>query len=300
MQTLSSYSSPFNFGHKALEHLFDNPVVIQEKIDGSQISFGIVEGKLSIRSRRTEIIPSEKSMFGKAVETIQSLDLVEGYVYRGEYLSKSKHNTIAYERVPKGNIILYDVDKGNQNYMHPFNLELESNRISLECVPYIDTIPEDVTIEYLDTLLKETSILGGAKIEGVVIKNYDQFDERSQKVLMAKYVSSEFKEKHENDWKKRNPSQTDFIETLIELYRTEARWNKAVQHLLENGEIKGEVQDIGILLREVNIDIMNESEEEIKEQLFKHFKKQFLRGITRGLPEWYKRKLAEEALGKEV
>jgi hypothetical protein len=42
--SLRSYSSPFNLGHKALEDLFDGTVTVQEKIDGSQFSFGVFNG----------------------------------------------------------------------------------------------------------------------------------------------------------------------------------------------------------------------------------------------------------------
>ena len=44
--TIRSYSSPFNLGHKALAVLFSGSVTVQEKIDGSQFSFGIVDGEL--------------------------------------------------------------------------------------------------------------------------------------------------------------------------------------------------------------------------------------------------------------
>ena len=39
--------------------------------------------------------------------------------------------------------------------------------------------------------------------------------------------------------------------------------------------------------------------EEIKEKLFNHFWQQIQRGITAGLPEWYKQKLLESAFDKE-
>lgn len=36
-----SYPKSLNVGHKLAEKLFDGPVVIQEKVDGSQFSFGV-------------------------------------------------------------------------------------------------------------------------------------------------------------------------------------------------------------------------------------------------------------------
>ena len=295
---ISSYSSPFNFGHRALGMLFDGEVVVQEKIDGSQISFGVFDGELSIRSRRQEVHIGEKSMFGLAIEYIQSIrdKLKKEYKYRGEFLAKPKHNTLCYDRVPKNNIILFDIDKGDQDYMSPGELEREAIRLDLEFAPYLALWVEKPTIEKLQETSNHKSILGNVIMEGIVIKNYNRYDEQSKKTLMGKYVTEKFREKHTGDWKKRNPGQIDVIMKIIEEYSTEARWMKAVQHLKEEGKIKGEVQDIGILLKEVSVDIFNEDGEQIKERLMKYFWKKIARGVTRGLPEWYKNYLMEEAL----
>jgi ATP-dependent RNA circularization protein (DNA/RNA ligase family) len=36
-----SYPSIYALGHRAIRELFDGPVVVEEKIDGSQFSFGV-------------------------------------------------------------------------------------------------------------------------------------------------------------------------------------------------------------------------------------------------------------------
>ena len=43
-----SYGKIFNLGHKETEALFDGPVVVEEKIDGSQFSFGSINGELNL------------------------------------------------------------------------------------------------------------------------------------------------------------------------------------------------------------------------------------------------------------
>ena len=80
----------------------------------------------------------------------------------------------------------------------------------------------------------------------------------------------------------------DIIGRLIEEYRSEARWHKAVQHLEELGERENDPRDIGKLVREVCKDVHTECQDEIKEKLFKWAWKQVQNGLTRGLPEWYK------------
>jgi hypothetical protein len=119
-----------------------------------------------------------------------------------------------------------------------------------------------------------------------------------KKVLMAKFVREDFKEKHDKAWKKSNPGRKDVIAALVETYKTPQRWNKAVQHLRENGELEDSPKDIGKLFKEVPKDILAECEDEIRDALFKHFWKDISRGITAGLAEWYKAKLAENAFAE--
>lgn len=303
---LRSYSSPFNLGHKALQDFFEGAVHVQEKIDGSQISFGTVETgqdqegthyALSIRSRRQEINQIDPGMFALAVETIKELNLTHGYTYRGEYLSKPKHNTLVYDFVPPKNIIIFDIDKGDQDYMLPRELHNECERINLTHVPYMGEFTEAPTMEKIDRMLEIKSCLGNVTVEGLVFKNYDRYG-IDKKVLMAKYVSPEFREKHNKSWGTRNPGQKAFIGMLIEKLATEARWAKARQHLKEQGEDMDKPQDIPLLMKEISSDIYEEEGEQIKEELFKHYWKEISRGVTRGMPEWFKKTLAEETLNE--
>ena len=116
MQSWGSYPSIFNLGHKALRELFERPVNVEEKVDGSQFSFGVTEeGELKIRSKGKEmVVEAPEKMFAGAVETVKGLKdrLHPGWTYRGEVLCKPKHNTLQYGRVPKGNVILFDVNTG--------------------------------------------------------------------------------------------------------------------------------------------------------------------------------------------
>ena len=61
------------------------------------------------------------------------------------------------------------------------------------------------------------------------------------------------------------------------------------------GELEESPRDIGNLIREVQADIEKECKEEIKELLWKFFWRKANRGVTAGLAEWYKERLAKEA-----
>lgn len=294
--TLHSYPKVLAIGHKYLESLFDNPVVIEEKVDGSQFSFGVIEGTLYCRSRNQNIVlESPEKMFTKAVDTARSIQhlLTDGYIYRCEYLGTPKHNTLAYDRVPEGYLVLFDVEIAEQNYLTPAQKVSEAGRLGLEPVPVIHFgLVEDP--DTLKDLLNRVSVLGGQEIEGIVVKNYDQFGSDG-KFLVGKYVSERFKEVHKGDWRKRNPASKDILGRLITTYRTPARWEKAIQHLREAGTLQDAPQDIGPLMKEIQVDFLEEEEASVKDDLFNYYKKGLLRGITSGFPEWYKERLLEKA-----
>ena len=297
---IPSYAKVYAIGHKEIEGIFDDDVVIQEKIDGSQISFALLDGELVIRSKGKHLVLDQpEKMFAKAVEQIQQrVDLLRPeWIYRGEYLEKPKHNTLAYNRVPIGNIILFDVMTGDQYFLSPEELQNVATATGFESVPVMYQGPV-ADVEAFKGFLEIDSVLGGQKVEGVVAKSYTRFT-RDGKAMAGKYVSPLFKEVHQKDWKTRNPTGKAIVDKLIDQYRTPSRWNKAIQHLRERGELQEAPQDIGPLLKEIGLDTQEECEDEIKQKLFKHFWPKIQRGITAGFPEWYKEQLLESAFEEE-
>ena len=86
-----SYSDIFALGHKAVLDIFADEVVLEEKIDGSQFSFGLHEGRIQCRSKNTEqFIDAPDGLFQKAVDVVKTLPLHPNYIYRAEYLQKPK------------------------------------------------------------------------------------------------------------------------------------------------------------------------------------------------------------------
>lgn len=307
MNHIPSYPSIYQLGHRAIADIFSSPCVIEEKVDGSQFSMSRTNGVLSCRSKGKDIvIDAPEKMFIKAVETAKSLDLHDGWTYRGEYLANPKHNTLAYSRTPDKHIIIFDIQTGPETYLTPTEKRSEAERIGLECVPcFYDGTQIDprswtgipISKTWAAELLLRDSVLGGCKVEGFVVKNYSVFTP-DKKIAIAKYVSEAFKEKHQNEWKKSNPTQSDVVQHIISELRTEARWNKAVQHLRDGGSLDESPKDIGALIKEVQSDTAKEESDAIKEALYKHFWPQIQRGIIAGLPEWYKEKLAATAIAQ--
>jgi hypothetical protein len=143
-----------------------------------------------------------------------------------------------------------------------------------------------------DECLARESILSGTAIEGVVIKNYSKLGE-DRKPLMAKIVRPDFQVVNKKNWRLANPTASDILSHIIEMYKTDARWQKAVQHLRDDNRLTGTMRDIPALMTEVRDDTRKECEEEIKQLLFDHYLKKIGAGITSGLPEWYKTQIEE-------
>jgi hypothetical protein len=299
MKEIGSYPKIYNLGHRAIRDIFKEPVVAQEKIDGSQISFMRKGDDIFARSKGAMLyFDNPEKMFSKGLECIfqTAHELVDGWIYRGEYLQKPKHNVLHYDRVPENHIILFDIQIGDQEFLNQIHMVDEADRLGFETVPAWH-LHANTRLENISELMLKTSCLGGTSSEGIVVKNYERFDPYTGKVMMAKYVSEAFKEVHRKKTYK-TPGK-DFVQNLVERYRTTARWQKAVIHLREAGKIEDSPKDIGSLIKEVSTDVHKECAEEIKEALFKHFWKQINRGITAGLPEWYKETLLKKQFEKE-
>lgn len=295
---IHSYSKVFALGHPQLEGLTDEPVVVQEKLDGSQFSFMRYEAEhLAYRSKGAIVHAEAPGMFAPCVEAVRSIgvDLTPNYVYRAEFLSKPRHNVLQYARVPKHFLVVYDIEDLNQggpyHFLHWEQVVTECQRLGLEYVAPCDLMRVN-SIADLEHLMREPSMLGGAR-EGVVLKNYERFT-KDGKVMMGKYVSERFKEVHAGAWKAANPTGTDIIENLIRALATEARYEKAVQHLREAGRLQNDVRDIGPLIREVQTDVIAEESDRIAKALFTWAKPRIERGVGRAIPMWWKERLAKE------
>lgn len=325
MSSWSSYPSIFGLGHRAIRDLLLVDVNCEEKVDGSQFSWGLVESNkddagvvvdaeytkiagvsysLKIRSKGAVMhVDAPEKMFTKGAETVRRLAeegmLRPGWTYRGEFLAKPAHNALAYERVPVGNVIIFDVSTGDQEWLNYADKKVEAERLGLECVPLLFS-GRVRDAGQVRGFFSTTSILGGQCIEGVVIKpvGYDQFG-TDKKILIGKLVSESFKEVHRKTWGENNPTSKDIIAQVVEQYRTPARWAKALIHMREAGKIKDDVTDIGPILKEVAPDVKKECEDEIKEIMFKWGWPHIARGLTAGLPDWYKDQLLRKQFEKD-
>lgn len=314
MITIPHYTKVITLGSFRTENALVGEVIVQEKVDGSLFRFGLNRNKDFLAGTKETIIhhPEENKMFKKASEYVYAIqDRIKDqfpantYFY-GEYLQKPKHNVLNYERVPKNHIVLFDVLL-NGKWVDRRQLEAITSMFEMDVIPelYKGIIEKkrintgaggykSSAIDFIKRIIETTpSFLGKEMVEGVVIKNYNQTILLGGNIfpLFTKYVREKYKERHNEEWKIK--SSKGALQEFIGGFKSEARWQKAVIHLKEKGELTNSPKDIGKLICQVKTDIKQEEKENIKEFLYNKFVSDILRTAIRGLPEWYKEKLLE-------
>ena len=308
MTRINSYPKVWNLGHAALAAWLEREptVVVQEKVDGSQFSFRkeTTEGPVEFRSKGQTLDPAtDDKLFAASIAHIQLHYgcLVPGWTYRTEALFRPKHNTKAYGRTPSGHVVLFDVETGDQDWYDRQRLYDIAGSIEVEAAPilYQGRFP---SLDELKALMETESFLGGAKVEGVVVKPAGRadavYDERTGKTLMAKFVSGEFRESNARQRAKMKPSTVETMREFGQSVGGPARWEKAVQHLRESGDLVGEPKDIGPLMKEIARDVLEEEGEHIARILVKKYGRYVVKSAQAGFPEWYKMRIAEAQLNE--
>jgi len=292
----AAFPKIFAIGDRNISTLLDTEVEITEKVDGSQLGFGKVNGRLFVRSKGRELdLDNPDGMFVNAVNYVRSIEdkIPDNTTFYGEYLQKTKHNTLAYDKIPTNGIALFAVyDYATKVFSDYTSISEWAVALEVDAVPLLHK--GEANAEGILKMVEGTvSYLGGQNIEGVVVKSYKPWmflDQIPLSVMSGKYVTEAFKEVHHRTWKAENTNKGQ-LEVAILNYKSEARWNKAVQHLRDAGNLTGTLKDIGPLLKEVQLDIIAEEKENIKEVLWKIYGKSFTSKASDGLPQWFKNKL---------
>lgn len=211
---IHSYPILYNLSRGEIKNILQEDVVVQEKIDGSHFSFKREGDNVIFRTRFQyldidkdgRVRNSDCQHFQLGVNSILAIrnDLPNGVTYRGEFLFDFQHNVLAYASVPNGNIILFDIDKGEQCYLPPSAVEAEAKRLGLDAVRtyYQGRLGNKDINSLIKDWLSRIPILGGAFIEGVVIKAYKKI-ESDGRVFMGKILSKRYLRKRDA---KKSPS----------------------------------------------------------------------------------------------
>lgn len=280
------YQKIRNVGHSDVEDIFSGAVSVEEKYDGSMFVFWLGDNGVCCRAKDNFIDMDNPGRFKKAVETVVNLSLHPEYIYYAEFLENARHNIVTYNREPKGNLVLFDVEEikcpREDNEFTSFSVKhYEAERLGLDCVQYITTwtnFTSEAAAARAEMLFTTVESSLGGPIEGIVLKNYEYL----YAPLFAKIVQQQFKEKH-----KRGIPKASFFDNVTEQYATKARFQKALQRLTDASVLTGTRADVGALVVAVQEDVLEEYGKEINEALIAHYAKEVRNAVIKGLPEWY-------------
>lgn len=306
MKQSTSYPKILALGSPGIKSIYDEDVEITEKVDGSQYAWGRIDGELIIRSKNQVMqIGSVQKIFQPAFDYITDIadKIPDGMFFYGETLCSPRHSTLAYERVPKHNIVLFGVytaqsmDGQNGTMGDYEDIKLWAETLDIDPIPLLYQGKADAAkvMSFFDKENPTVSYLGGQNIEGVVVKNYKQWLFLNQiplSVMAGKFVSETFKEVHQKDWKALNTDKGKF-EGLKDKYTSESRWNKAIMRMREDGSFTGTLRDISEIIKRAKLDLLEEEGENIKRDLWRLFGDDIIRASTSSVPMWYKTKLLE-------
>lgn len=278
------------------------PWYAEEKLDGSQISFGVLDGKLVVRSKNQHIdLDNVPDLFVPAVTHIRGQwdkgNLPEGWIFRGEAFKSNKHNVLSYDRTPSGDLVIFDIQGTATGFIDRQALTSIAYRLGFDVAPMLASGTEPPSMDDINGLLDTESMLGGVPVEGLVFKPRDRsVQSYNNEPIVVKYVSEKFKEKHEKAWGAPRKAKSDIVALIAGTVSNEARWRKAVQHLEEVGALEWQPRDIPKVLEAVQRDIEEEEAPYIKDKLYEMYRRDILKASCKGVASWYKETLAQQAL----
>lgn len=270
---------------------------IQEKIDGSQMSFRSVNSEIEFTNKKNKIHRDSK-LFRNTTRAIMHLSKKVSFnpnlTYHGESLHSNCHNIMVYQRIPRHYFMCFDIyDASNERYLNPDEIKIECDRVNIEYVGELYTnqlksVDPSIKLQELLDQIQVGSIPSklGNLCEGIVLKHNNVIDDKGNaSTLKKKYVIAEFQERRKSTIDK-SLNYFKFLESLGKLFATSARYHKAIIHLREK-DMTFNQQDLEV---ELDNDFDKEYIDEIKEYLWQHVGEKIKEVSRQNLSEWIKHK----------
>lgn len=288
--------SKINGLHKVKEILFHDNLVITEKLHGTNIRFGKVDGNLYIGSRKQIIYDGEYyqdfdsyKFYNWFWENIDYENLPDNHLFFGEFIGENIQKGVNY--LPKGKeFVGFDIKLlgDNGDFFMDFNdmkLMMESNGIKV--VPEV-SVRGKYVIEDLDSIVDGYSEFANMNsqesiMEGIVIRPEKETRDRRGDRLLAKYKNDKFSEKQKAP--KNKSKKNNYYFDLGKQYSTEGRIENSIDKLRQQTSEELEEKHIPDLIKIFKSDV-EEDADFIPEE--KDNKKQFFKGAQSNVVPYYK------------
>lgn len=285
--TQKRYMSIVRHGKSGTHHTIEgNPnIVILEKLDGANASFKRVDGEIICFSRNNQLGEGNtlRGFSNWVKENVNIEDLIEGYIYFGEWLVRHKLDYGENE----GKFYLFDVySEVDEKYLNFHAVYSFASDLSIPLVPvFYDG--EFQSLDHIKSFVGKSVL--GAIGEGVVVKNYDYEYQGSQ--IFTKFVSDEFAELKAVP-KHKVLNKVDSVEEFVEKTASKARVSKLIHKLVDEGLLKEDysIEDMGLILKGLSSKVYEDAIEEELDELLMVIRKRF----NRKVPSVVKEVLAEE------
>lgn len=273
------YKSIVRYGKSGNEISARGKIVIWEKLDGANASFMRDGDKVVCYSRTTQLFGGKESNLGGFYEWVQenikAEDLIEGYIYFGEWMNRHK---IDYgEHLKK--FFMFDVYSNIiDSYQDLEVIKLEAERLGLSLAP-IFYEGDYVSEEHIQSFVGKSMLAPDGVGEGVVVKNYNYTDKFGNQ-LFTKIVTKAFQET--NGAKVREmKAKPDPVAQFVNDTVTEARVEKILHKLVDEGKLKEDyaIEDMNEILKALGSSVYDDVMKEEADTLAKIVKGRIGRAV---------------------
>lgn len=285
---------------------------IQEKLDGSQMSFAFINDNLVFFNRGREINQeAPDDVFHKAIGMLKchlakiaktNPDLLKNRIFHGEVIGKLRHNKIVYERTPRFYFVLFDIyDEETASWLPHTKLAEIGQSLELEIIQlywFGDVTSDENSLQKIakDIVARmETgefrSMLGGIP-EGIVVKNpkFHNIAKNKDSATKIKHVRTQFKELHhlKSAPLVALPDANAIFDRIMACFPKEPRWAKSIQRLRDQSRLFPETEkNVPMLLRDIKRDLKEECSDIFMEYVRLELLPFFLEKFTVGFEEYY-------------
>lgn len=251
------YHSIVRYGHKSTQDVLNkgDHIIIQEKVDGANASFAVINGELKCWSRNKELNANNtlEGFYGWVQHHVEPDKLLEGVIYFGEWTAQHK---VVYEGYEK-QFFLYDIYNLHlEEYVAFSMVQDEAKRLGLQLIPVFFEGKfesfEQLT-EYVGRTELNGKLCGEPSGEGIVVKNV-AYRDRFGKQLFVKLVVDKFaevqKQKAPKDPKKKYTEEELKVRECVTVPRVEKQMFK----MIEDGLLERNfgTESIGMILKHVS------------------------------------------------
>ena len=224
------YPHVVRLGHRTTEGWFQpgDDIIVQEKLDGANASFLRDGDTIRCYSRNIELSDTStlRGFHGWVHEHINVDDLLPGYVYYGEWLTR--HKLDYGDNADK--FYLFDVwDVGTNTWLDDRRRYGEATRLDVTLVPTLYVGPY-VDEEHLVQFVGQSKLASHG--EGIVVKHWTPKQDEQGNLVHVKLVTPEFSEAR-GVKKIRDPNVGATEREFVETYVTPTRIHKAVERVAE-------------------------------------------------------------------